>query len=81
VTRVPRSRRNENACRNSRLILTFREDCWHLDCEPKNKTDAAIEKSSVMTHHVNDPKSETLELPASSLWIPRITLGLVIALA
>jgi hypothetical protein len=39
-----------------------------------------------MTHYLNDPKSEGLELPASSLWISRITillllLGFVVALA
>jgi hypothetical protein len=39
-----------------------------------------------MTHYVNDPRGERLELPASSLWIPRITvllllLGFVVALA
>jgi hypothetical protein len=39
-----------------------------------------------MTSYENDLKSETLKLPASSLWIPCITaflvvLGVVIALA
>jgi hypothetical protein len=64
--------------------LNVRRELRVVCCAPKQSRYLA-ETSSAMAYYENDLKSERLKLPASSFWIPSITvllllLGFVIAL-
>ena len=65
-------------CAGSKLIWVLARGAWVAHRKQVAPAYVPVKRVSEMATYENDLKSERLTLPASSLWIPCITVFLVV---